>query len=242
MNHAAVLLRMLLAHFMADFLLQRRSGVVELRQKKWRSKWLYFHSAIYALVIYGSSMAWDQVTWLFPLFLVSHALLDGLKRRDVEKAGAFLVDQSAHLGLLVVAWAVLAPGRFSLIGAVLQKSLDSPATLLILIAFLVNLSPVGYLIKYLTETLRSQIDTKEKEGLEKAGFWIGCLERFFILSFILADYPEGIAMLAGVKSLFRYGEIKSPGKRAQTEYILIGTLLSYAIAFGTGILIKNVLR
>jgi hypothetical protein len=233
---------MLLAHFVADFLLQRQAGVEERRQKKWKSSWLYVHSALYALVVYASSLAWDQVTWLFPLFFVSHALIDGLKTRHVEKAGAFVIDQSAHLGLLVAAWAVLAPGRFTLIGTVLQDGLDSPAILLVLTAFLVNLFPVGYLIGYLTEPLRRQLDSQKKQGLEKAGFWIGCLERFFVLSFILVGYPEGIAILAGAKSVFRYGEIKGPEKRVETEYILIGTLLSYAIAFGSGILVKNLVR
>jgi hypothetical protein len=46
-------------------------------------------------------------------------------------------------------------------------------------------------------------------------------------------------MLAAAKSVFRYGEIKDPGKRRETEYILIGTLLSYAVALATGLLIKS---
>lgn len=242
MNHLAVLLRLLLAHFIADFFLQTRAGTEEKRLKRWKSRWLYLHSGLYAVLVSASSMAWDRAAWLltfFLIFFVFHAVVDGWKASRPERAGAFVLDQLAHLVLILAAWAVLAPGRAALIWAVLEKGLGSPAVLLLIIGYLVNLHPVGYLIGILTEPLRRQLEEQQRQGLEKAGFWIGCLERFFVLSFILVGYPEGIAMLAAAKSVFRYGEIKDPGKRRETEYILIGTLLSYAVALATGLLIKS---
>jgi hypothetical protein len=62
------------------------------------------------------------------------------------------------------------------------------------------------------------------------------------LSFVLLNYPAGIALLLGLKSLFRFGEIREPTNRKETEYILIGTLLSYAFALGTGTIVKAVIR
>jgi hypothetical protein len=239
MNHLAVLLRMLAAHFIADFFLQTRAGVEEKKKKRWKSKWLYLHSLVYALLVCASSMAWEEIAWLFIVFFVFHAAIDGLKAGRPERAGVFALDQLAHLVLLFAVWAALSPGRVGIVWAFLQTGLASPAVLLLIVGYLINLHPIGYLIGFLTEPLRRQLEEEQRQGLEKAGFWIGCLERFFVLSFILVGYAEGIAILAGAKSVFRYGEIRGPGKRRETEYILIGTLLSYAIAFATGVLIKS---
>jgi hypothetical protein len=239
MNQLAVFLRMLAGHFIADFFLQTRAGIEEKRQKRWRSKSLYVHSAVYALLVCAASLAWEELAWLVVVIFVSHVLVDGWKAGRPERAGAFVLDQFAHLVVLLAVWAALAPGRAAMVWDFLEKGLASPAVLLIIAGYLVNLHPVGYLIGFLTEPLRSQLEQQQRQGLEKAGFWIGCLERFFVLSFILVGYPEGIAMLAAAKSVFRYGEIKDPAKRRETEYILIGTLLSYAVAFGTGIFIKS---
>lgn len=78
--------------------------------------------------------------------------------------------------------------------------------------------------------------------MEKAGFWIGCLERIFVYSFLLTGYTEAIALLVAAKSIFRFGEIKDPGKRKETEYILIGSLLSFGLAMVTGYIIRSLIK
>ncbi|MEN6561886.1 MAG: hypothetical protein ABFD52_14040 [Acidobacteriota bacterium] len=45
-----------------------------------------------------------------------------------------------------------------------------------------------------------------------------------------------------MKSLFRFGEIKDPTNRKETEYILIGTLLSFGFALAAGMAVKAVLN
>ncbi|MCL2133397.1 MAG: DUF3307 domain-containing protein, partial [Bacteroidales bacterium] len=75
------------------------------------------------------------------------------------------------------------------------------------------------------------------QGLEKAGRWIGYLERILILCFILLKYYEGIGFLLAAKSIFRFGELTKIQERAYTEYILIGTLLSFTIALFIGLII-----
>lgn len=91
-------------------------------------------------------------------------------------------------------------------------------------------------------SFRQQLAEEKSRGLELAGLWIGCLERSFLLTFILFDYLPGIALLLGLKSLFRFGEIKDPANRKETEYILIGKLLSFGFALATGLALRSLLK
>ncbi|MFV0501856.1 MAG: hypothetical protein ACK5MH_09735 [Bacteroidales bacterium] len=48
---------------------------------------------------------------------------------------------------------------------------------------------------------------------------------------------SGIGFLLAAKSIFRFGDLKDSKDRKLTEYILIGTLLSFAVAIATGQLV-----
>ncbi|NLX81670.1 MAG: DUF3307 domain-containing protein, partial [Proteiniphilum sp.] len=54
-------------------------------------------------------------------------------------------------------------------------------------------------------------------------------------TFILVGRWEGIGFLLAAKSVFRFGDLKESKDRKLTEYILIGTLLSFGIAMGIGL-------
>lgn len=71
------------------------------------------------------------------------------------------------------------------------------------------------------------------EGVPGAGRAIGWLERAIIFALILIAKPEAAALVLTAKSLARLPEL---GKDRQfTEYFLIGTLTSVAIAAGTAL-------
>jgi hypothetical protein len=67
----------------------------------------------------------------------------------------------------------------------------------------------------------------------------GCnqLERALIFLFILVGEPAGLGFLVAAKSIFRFGELKDTAQRMQAEYIMIGTLWSFAygiaVSYGT---------
>ena len=44
------------------------------------------------------------------------------------------------------------------------------------------------------------------------------------------NYWEGIGFLLAAKSVFRFGDLNNSKDRNLTEYVLIGTLLSFGIA------------
>lgn len=67
-------------------------------------------------------------------------------------------------------------------------------------------------------------------GLKDAGKYIGMLERLFVFLFVLTNFWEGIGFLLAAKSIFRFGDLKDNNDVKLTEYILIGTLLSFGSA------------
>lgn len=76
-------------------------------------------------------------------------------------------------------------------------------------------------------------------SLTKGGKWIGILERLFIFSFVLTGRWEAIGFILAVKSAFRIGEMRvgqndADKTRSLTEYILIGTFLSFGLAILIG--------
>ncbi len=72
------------------------------------------------------------------------------------------------------------------------------------------------------------------DSLENAGKYIGILERLFVYLFIISNHWEAIGFLLAAKSVFRFGDIKESRQRKMTEYILIGTLLSFGLAILVG--------
>ncbi len=74
------------------------------------------------------------------------------------------------------------------------------------------------------------------DGLDEGGLWIGRLERFLVLTFILLNHFEAIGFLVAAKSILRYGEISRGGARSEAEYVLIGTMMSFAAAIVVGVL------
>lgn len=82
------------------------------------------------------------------------------------------------------------------------------------------------------------INAAAQDSLQKAGTYIGMLERLLIWLFILVGRWEGVGFLLAAKSVFRFGDLKESNDRKLTEYILIGTLLSFtwAILIGLGTL------
>jgi hypothetical protein len=78
--------------------------------------------------------------------------------------------------------------------------------------------------------------TKNHESLKDAGKYIGILERILVFIFIILNHWEAVGFLITAKSVFRFGDLKESKDRQLTEYILIGTLISFGIAITTGII------
>ncbi len=78
--------------------------------------------------------------------------------------------------------------------------------------------------------------SKNDDSLQNAGNYIGILERLFVFYFVISGHLEAVGFLLAAKSIFRFGDLKEAKDRKLTEYVLIGTLLSFGIAFLVGLL------
>ena len=81
---------------------------------------------------------------------------------------------------------------------------------------------VGAIVRPYAEQL------EQDAGLMEGGRIIGLCERLLIFSFVLANTPSAIGLLATAKSIFRFGDVSGDGKRKHSEYVIIGTLVSFA--------------
>ncbi len=110
--------------------------------------------------------------------------------------------------------------------------------LIIPILYVIQIQPIGWLMKLLTRRWRDEVvkPGAEADSLASAGLWIGALERLLIVTFVLLHEYSAIGFLIGAKSLLRFGDASQSNPRKQSEYILIGTLLSFCFALFTSLL------
>lgn len=98
--------------------------------------------------------------------------------------------------------------------------------------------PTSIIIKNIISIWMPESKNKEDNSLQNAGNYIGILERLFVFCFIITNHFEAIGFLLAAKSIFRFGDLKEAKDRKLTEYVLIGTLLSFGIAILVGLLLN----
>ena len=83
-------------------------------------------------------------------------------------------------------------------------------------------------------------EDNSEDSLESAGKYIGILERLFV--FILLNQWSAIGLLIAAKSVFRFGDLSRAKDRKLTEYILIGTLISFGLAIFIGLVYQYLIK
>src|SRR5690606_41497419 len=78
----------------------------------------------------------------------------------------------------------------------------------------------------------------QTDSLVNAEKYIGILERLLVFTFIVVNHWEGVGFMIAAKSVFRFSDLAEAKQRKLTEYVLVGTLLSFGIAVLTGVLVK----
>lgn len=97
----------------------------------------------------------------------------------------------------------------------------------IIIGYIVCIVGGNFLTRGICKILN--LPKSKDTGLLKAGQFIGYLERFLIITFMLIKVYEPIGLLFVGKSIIRFSN------REESEYFLIGTLTSFswAVLMGT---------
>lgn len=231
-----IFIPLILAHLLGDFILQPNSWVADKENKKGGSIYLYIHVLLHTILAF--IFLWDRNLWWIALIIgITHFLIDWAKlqfQNPKTKRNWFFIDQIAH---------ILVIGVLSIIYFPFFRWEDffNLRNLELITAFVFLTVPSSILIKTIiliwtpVTVEHSKIQT---ESLVNAGKYIGILERLLVFVFILVNHWEGVGFMIAAKSVFRFSDLAEAKQRKLTEYVLIGTLLSFGIAVLTGILVK----
>lgn len=118
----------------------------------------------------------------------------------------------------------------------------SDKTLIYITAIYFLTQPVAIILAQLLKKWSSEIPDQTDGSLVNAGKYIGMLERLYVFGFVLSGNIQAIGFLIAAKSVFRFGDLKESKSRKLTEYILIGTLLSFGIAVVSGLLLLKIME
>ncbi|MFQ3239632.1 MAG: hypothetical protein ACI9NI_001941 [Olleya marilimosa] len=227
-----LVLKLVLAHAIGDFVLQPDQWVKDKTIKKHKSKYLYFHVLIHALALL-ILLQFNTNYWIgIVSIVVSHYIIDVIKLNLTKKTNPrllFILDQIAHL--IVIAIVAISYTQYSFdINTLYSKNV------LALLLSLIAITSIASVIMRLVMSKWILDEDDANDSLEKAGKYIGILERLFVFGFIIINQWSAIGLLIAAKSVFRFGDLSKAKDRKLTEYILIGTLLSFGIAISVGLL------
>ncbi len=224
-----LLILQLIAHVLADFTLQPQRWC-DKKDEKICSKEHVYH----IVIVFGLSWLCSmQISFWWTALAIAgiHFILDILKsilsgQKKLIHA-LFFIDQSLHLLSIVVAvyW-------FSNIQTIIFPVEITAQNVLIVLSFLLCTKPANIIIREVLKSFEIPVSgSADTNELMHAGKLIGTLERIISLTLILVNQFAAVGFIIAAKSLLRFRDTAT----ARTEYLLIGTLLSFGIAILLGI-------
>lgn len=231
-----IFIKLILAHLLGDFVLQPDSWVADKENRKLKSRYLYLHVLI--ITVLSFIFLWDLKFWWVAFAVgISHGIIDAAKlsfQNIKNKKSWFFIDQALHLTMIGAASLYYHEFTFEFI--------KNQNFLKILVAALFLTVPASVFIRILLSSWTPVPETPvniQTESLSSAGKYIGILERLLVFTFIMVNHWEGVGFMVAAKSVFRFSDLAQAKQRKLTEYVLIGTLLSFGMAVVTAILIKQ---
>ncbi len=223
------------AHVFTDFVFQPRK-ILANKHRVWG---LLLHILIVTAIVYLllGVFHWQILAGVF----ISYLFMDTIKVYFLSDAlTPLLIDQFVHIAALLglalyfpdvtekgwwATWPVLLPWYFVALSLMSGLVICMPAG--------------GFIIAKILKRFTVEIGSGEIKGLKNGGRYIGWLERSLVMLFVLIGQPTVIGFLITAKSILRFGEIKDDTERKMTEYIIIGTFLSFGWALLTATLTKS---
>lgn len=233
MDINVLLVLQLLAHIAADYFFQSQRMSDEKNEYGFKSKYLGRHILIVFILSWVCSLQL-QFFVAAAIIAIFHYFIDALKSSFNRNASfgkyAFFIDQGLHL--LVLGLVSFLFDHYYGWDPIWELPI-SLKHLMIVTAFLLCLKPANIFIR---ECFRAaQVPMVGDDELPNAGKLIGILERILTLTFIIIGQFQAVGLLIAAKSILRYKDSETP----KTEYVLIGTMLSFGVAIMLGILINS---
>ncbi|MGB1198849.1 MAG: DUF3307 domain-containing protein [Thalassotalea sp.] len=233
-----LLLLLLTAHFIGDFYLQPSTWVECRNTNHIKSaglrKHILVHSLLNALVLLTTDLSFLAAIIAIVIISFSHFIIDYWKSYRVNSLRYLLADQAMHFLIVCSVWGYLANISLAQVIAFIEQLL-SAKNLLIAISYIMVCKPASVVISLALKKHTKTLTTSNEDiGLITAGAWIGYIERCLAISFIFMGQFAGIGFLVATKTIFRFGDLTKNKDMKLTEYMMLGTLLSYAIALFIG--------
>ncbi len=232
-----LLLKLFVAHLIGDFFLQPDSWVAEKEAKKLKSPRLYYHALIHGVLLF--LFFWNLSYWPQAILLmVLHFFTDALKLVFQNRQNGrlwFFADQFLHLTAIIAV--VYSIQHFSVDLGFFQSGSFWVRFLAVLFLVFPSSVTIKVLIAQWTPTslpTATNINSNTA-SLQSAGKYIGIIERLLVFLFASINHWEAVGFLIAAKSVFRFGDLKDGSDLKLTEYILIGTLLSFGMAVVTAL-------
>jgi hypothetical protein len=251
-----VMLRLLLAHMLGDYVTQPLV-LVSMKRRGWRG--IIIHSAI--VTAFTAALAWGQLPhwWAWTLLLgLSHAFIEHFRTfyvKDGDRGGLyhFLLDQAAHLGVIVFIAAVSVHWRPAELASLFNGTASVESRLMVyLIALIFESRLMVYLIALIflvwsapileAETVGTLIGCNNKVGGNSVRVMpidrlLGALERSAAVSLVLA----GCFYLAPASFLLRiYVQRGQWRGQASRNRLIIKLATSFLLAMATGLVLRAV--
>jgi len=224
-------LKLVLAHIIGDFLIQSDNWIKDKEEKKVKSKYLYWHLVVHLVaLLIVLQFNFKYIVGIL-LIVFSHYIIDLIKlslNNKLNERVLFFSDQILHFLVIIAVVYFYTPFTIEF------SKVFEPTIILLITAILCCTIVASIVMKVVISRWNPENNVsnsnKTSASLDKAGSYIGMLERLFIFGFILANQWAGIGFLLAAKSVFRFGDLSKAMDRKLTEYILIGTLLSFGFA------------
>lgn len=98
-------------------------------------------------------------------------------------------------------------------------------------------SPANWAVRSILHRSRGVTEPAEMG----AGRWIGIMERLLIYVLVLAGEAGAAGLVAAAKTILRFPEISSKPAKVAPEYVLVGSLASWLLAFGVATIVAALL-
>ncbi len=237
-----LLLKILVAHFLSDFIFQPNKWATEKDKHGFKSWHLYVHLIITASTLF--ICLWDFKLWYLVLIIsLFHFIIDLIKS-SIKRTNIwiFVTDQLFHLLIIIAVWLVYT-NQSEKFFDLLNSHINNPKFWWLLLAYTLLTIPSSVLIGKMTNKWSNELSGSNKtKGLENAGKWIGIIERVLIFTFIIVNQLSVIGFLIAAKSVFRFGDLKDSTDQKKTEYIIIGTFISFLLAIIMGLIIQYIIK
>lgn len=237
-----LLWRLLLALFVSDFFLQN-GWLIKSKKYIWG---LVLHCLIYfaVMLIFTANLLSAKVILTLLILTFLHGVVDYGKNLlhpllDNKEWLLFLVDQLIHIITIILAvWFISITDRIYILSCVNRLSVDLMFQYLIL--FTITVFGGIFFTDSILKVILKEIYEKDNHQYRASRF-IGMSERFLITIAVLIGHYELIGFLIAAKSLMRLPEIQDRNTENYSNYILVGTLVSYSWALSIALLFNKLL-